>query len=189
MLANNRIPEIGQKNLGRRVYNLTLGGNCRHLLSVHSADPVSSNEYMAYPDANPKIFRTFSRTFSKSRQNPIFPLFHCLTYSLSDTGLVHGRRLKRLQKRHSPLIQGQHMRKTEIVPPPPTGRQSLIPEQPAPQLKGSSQVLFTYNIYVNVSCYPAPRCGRKAEKGNLCLYVYITSNLNGPFVSCSSYDL
>ncbi len=110
------------------------------------------------------------RNFSKrspdifqKRQHPVSPLFHFLTYSLSDTGLVHDRRLKRLPKRHGPLIQGQHMRKTEIVLPPPTGLQSLIPEQPAPQLKGSSQVLFTYNIYVKVSCYPAPRCGGKGQ--------------------------
>ena len=112
---------------------------------------------MAYPDANPKKSRTVSRTFSKSRQNPNFPDFHFLTYSLSDTGLVHGRRLKRLQERHGPLIQGQH-EKNGNRPSPPTGLQSLIPEQPAPQLKGSSQVLFTYSIYVKVSCYPAPRC-------------------------------
>ena len=110
------------------------------------------------PRREPQHFPNFFRSCSKSRQNPISQLFHFLTYSLSDTGLVHGRRLKRLPKRHGPLIHGQHMKKTEIAP----HRQSLIPEQPSPQLKGSSQVLFTYNICVKVNRYPAPRCGGSA---------------------------
>ena len=52
-------------------------------------------------------------TCSYFRQQLNFCLAHFLTNSLSDTGLVHGRRLKRPQKRHSPLIQEQHVKKME----------------------------------------------------------------------------
>ena len=72
---------------------------------------------MTYPDVNTQC----SRFVSEHVPNPVniqFPTFHFLTYSLSDTGLVHGRRLKRLPKRHGPLIHGQHMKKTEIAPTP-----------------------------------------------------------------------
>ena len=99
--------------------------------------PVFAKEAVPYPDINTNISRSVSQHFPMFRQRINVCLFHFLTNSLSDTGLVHGRRLKRLQKRHSPLIQEQHMNKNGKLPPPRgrrrrRRRRKIFPTPPAP---------------------------------------------------------
>ena len=62
-----------------------------------------------------KKYRVVDSRFSNFRKNTYLCMFECLITALRKTTPGHCRRLKRLQKRHSPLIQEPHFKKYSVA--------------------------------------------------------------------------